>query len=171
MMGFYEPDWTPPDSSSISPTAAASLWSTLLAPLATSAAHTLLGSPSLAKQKDETWLTPFAAAPEHPAWDFTCIHANKNSSAGVKADVEYYAAKYGKPVWVAEFSCMNDADWTGCEDPEGFIRDTVAYLEGEEKVVAYGYSNGDGLPEEWKLFDQQGGITENGKVYLQALGG
>ena len=32
MMGFYEPDWTPPDSSNISPTSAASTWSTLLAP-------------------------------------------------------------------------------------------------------------------------------------------
>ena len=171
MMGFYEPDWTPPDSSAISPTDAATLWSSLLAPLAISPAHTLLGSPSLAKQLDEDWLTPFSNAPEKPTWDFTCIHANKNSSDGVKADVEYYATKYGKPVWVAEFSCMNDEEWTACEDPVSFIKETVQYLEGEERVVAYGYSNGDGLPEDWKLFDGQGEITANGKVYLEALGG
>lgn len=169
MMGFYEPDWTPPDSSAIDSTTAASDWAKWLAPLG--AKGTKLGSPSLAKQMDETWLTPFAAAPEKPTWDFTCIHANKNSSTLVQADVEYYYNKYKKPVWVAEFSCMNDLSWTLCEDPTTFIKETVTYLEGSDMVVAYGYSNGDGLPESWKIFDGSGGLSANGQTYLTALGG
>ena len=168
-MGFYEPDWTPPDSSDIDPTTAASLWSKYLAPLA--ARGTKLGSPSLAKQMDETWLTHFEDASEKPSWDFTCIHANKNSSTLVAADVEYYYNKYKKPVWVSEFSCMNDLEWTLCEDPTTFIQETVKYLEGSDMVVAYGYSNGDGLPESWKIFGGSGELSENGKTYLAALGG
>ena len=167
-MGFYEPDWTPPDSSAIDPASAASLWSTTLAPLG--AKGTKLGSPSLAKQMDETWLTPFENASPKPSWDFTCIHTNKNSSQGVKDDVAYYFDKYKKPVWVAEFSCMNDLSWTACDDPAAFITEVVAYFEAEPNVVAYGYSNGDGLPESWKLFDVSGVLTAAGQTYLSALG-
>jgi len=169
MMGFYEPDWSPGDSSNIGFASAAATWSTTLAKLEQKG--TLVGSPSLAKQLADDWLGPFENTPQHPEWNFTCIHTNKNSSDGVEADVEQYLARYKKPIWVSEFSCMNDLDWTACEDPTTFIKETVKYLEGNPNVIAYGYSNGDGLPDGWKLLDSNGKITANGQTYLTALGG
>ena len=170
-MGFYEPDFHPPDSSNISPTSAASKWSSLLTPLGTKG--TLLGSPSLATQKDESWLTPFEEAPEHPAWDYTCIHTNKPNVTGVKEDVEYYLAKYKKPIWVSEFACVDDQTWTPCTDSDeikSFIQDVVAFLQGNESVVAYGYSNGDGLGTTWPMIDSNtGDMTPSGQVYLDTI--
>lgn len=173
MMGFYEPDFTPPDSSSISSTSAASTWSTTLAPLGAPKGSTLLGSPSLATQKDESWLTPFKDAPGHPTWDFTCIHTNKPNVTGVMEDVEYYLAKYGKPIWVSEFACVDDQDWTPCTDPQeikSFIEDVVRFLQANESVVAYGYSNGDGLGTAWPMIDSAtGAVTASGQVYLDVI--
>lgn len=171
MMGFYEPDFHPPDSSDISSSSAASSWSTLLAPLGTKGP--LLGSPSLATQKDESWLTPFEDASEHPTWDYTCIHTNKPNVTGVKQDVEYYLAKYKKPIWVSEFACVDDQTWTPCTDPNGiksFIQDVVAFLQGNESVAAYGYSNGNGLGSAWPMIDSStGAITTSGQVYLDTI--
>ncbi|KAK3170265.1 hypothetical protein OEA41_009652 [Lepraria neglecta] len=171
MMGFYEPDWTPPDSSNISPTSAASTWSTLLAPLGTKG--TILGSPSLATQKDESWLTPFENASEHPTWDYTCIHTNKPNVTGVMEDVEYYLGKYKKPIWVSEFACVDDVTWAPYVDADEikmFIQEVVAFLQGNESVVAYGYSNGDGLGDVWSMIDSTtGAITASGQGYLDAI--
>ena len=171
MMGFYEPDFHPPDSSDISSTSAASTWSSLIAPLGTKG--TLLGSPSLATQKDESWLTPFEDAPEHPKWDYTCIHTNKPNVTGVKEDVEYYLQKYKKPIWVSEFACVDDQTWTPCTDPveiKTFIQDVVAFLQANESVIAYGYSNGDGLGSAWPMIDSSTGtITASGQVYLDVI--
>ena len=169
-MGFYEPDWTPPDSSDIDPTTAATLWSTTLAPLGKKG--TLLGSPSLATQYDEKWLTPFADAPEHPTWDFTCIHTNKPNVTGVKEDVEYYLAKYKKPIWVSEFACVDDQHWAPCTDAaqiKTFIQDVVEFFQGNDSVIAYGYSNGNGLGTVWPMIDKSGTISASGQVYLDAI--
>lgn len=169
-MGFFEPDFTPPDSSDIPSTSAASSWSSLIAPLGKKG--TLLGSPSLATQKDESWLTPFESAPEHPTWDYTCIHTNKPTVEGVKEDVEYYLAKYKKPIWVSEFACVEDKTWTPCVDAnqiKSFIQDVVDFFQKNENVVAYGYSNGNGLGTAWPMFDSNGGISASGQVYLDAI--
>lgn len=81
--------------------AAATSWNNLLAPLAKKG--TVLGSPSMCKQKDEDFLTPFQAQITR-SWNITSIHVNKPDLAGVKADVEYYRNKYGKP---KVSSCLN----------------------------------------------------------------
>lgn len=66
---------------------------------------------------------------------------------------------------------MNDLTWTACDDSTTFIKEVVSFFEGNESVVAYGYSQGDGLPDDWKLFDASTGkLTQNGQVYLTAIG-
>lgn len=77
--------------------AAAINWNNLLAPLAKNG--TVLGSPSMCKQKDEDFFAPVQAQITRP-WNLTSIHINKLDLAGVKADVEYYRNKYGKPISV-----------------------------------------------------------------------
>lgn len=91
---------------------------------------------------------------------------------GVKEDVEYYLAKYKKPIWVSEFACVDDQTWTPCTDPEeikSFIQDVVTFFQGNESVVAYGYSNGNGLGAAWAMIDSNGAITTSGQVYLDTI--
>lgn len=171
-MGFYEPDWQAPYSSNMNPPTAASSWTSTLAKLG----NTLIGSPSMATQKDEQWLTPFmeALGVTEPPWDYTCIHTNKNTSDGVKEDVGYYWTKYGKPVWVSEFACVNDKDWVMCDQDtvNSFIPEVVDFFENNSSVIAYGYSNGAGLGDVWPLINNvTGDLTPSGTCYLDVLQG
>ncbi|CAJ2508965.1 Uu.00g139910.m01.CDS01 [Anthostomella pinea] len=172
MFGFYEPDCDCPDSSEMSSTSAAIAWDSLIAPLA--ANGTVLGSPSMCKQKDEDFLTPFNAAIS-TTWDVTSIHINTPNVSEAQKDVEYYVEKYGQPVWVSEFACVNDhPTWAPCTEQsqvDSFINDVVAYFEGNDDVVAYGPSNGAGLGDVWPLTDSSGALTSSGQTYLNAIKG
>ncbi|KAK3676960.1 hypothetical protein LTR78_003165 [Recurvomyces mirabilis] len=171
MFGFYEPDCTCTMSSDMSTTDAATQWNSLIAPM--KAKGTVLGSPSMCKQKDEDFLTPFKSGITTD-WDVTSIHVNKNNLQGAKDDVEYYVNKYNKPVWVSEFACVDDANgFTACTDQgqiDQFINDVVSYFESNSNVVAYGPSNGDGLGTVWPLTDAStGALTPSGQTYLNAI--
>ncbi|KAI7303366.1 hypothetical protein KC315_g15728, partial [Hortaea werneckii] len=169
MFGFYEPDCDCDMSAQMTVSDAQTQWDALLAPLADKGV--VLGSPSMCKQKDEDFLTPFLDNGARD-WDVTSIHINKPDLDGVKEDVEYYVSTYGKPIWVSEFSCVNDADgWSPCTDQtqiNKLINDAVSYFESNEHVVAYGPSNGAGLGNVWPL-TSNGELTESGKTYLNAI--
>lgn len=171
MFGFYEPDCDCPMSSNIAnPSTGASNWNSLLAPLA--AKGTKLGSPSMCKQKDEDWLTPFKETGIDADWDVTSLHINKNTLQGAMEDVEYYVSKYGKPVWISEFACVSDNPvWTPCTNQteiDQFINDVVPFFQNNASVVAFGASNGEGLGDVWPLFGN-GELSATGKTYLNAL--
>jgi len=171
MMGFFEPDWTPPDSSNISVATAAPLWNELLAPLGQKG--TKLLSPSMAKQKDEDWLTPFKAKISYQ-WDYTSVHVNQDSLEKVKAVIDYYLKKYEKPIWVSEFACVASgaSQWQPCTNQneiDKFINDVVPYFENHPNITAYGYSNGNGLGTVWPLTDSNKKLQASGKTYLAAI--
>ncbi|KAK0878229.1 hypothetical protein LTR87_007908 [Friedmanniomyces endolithicus] len=145
----------------------------LIAPLA--AKGTVLGSPSMCKQYDEDFLTPFKSAIQTD-WDVTSIHINKPNVTEAQKDVEYYVQTYGKKVWVSEFACVNDQpSWSPCTDQtqiDTFINDVVSYFEGSSDVVAYGPSNGAGLGDAWPLTDSTTGeLTATGTTYVNAIKG
>ena len=112
MFGFYEPDCNCPASSYMTTADGTSIWNEKLAPLASKG--TLLGSPSMCKQYSEDWLTPFSIDTStkksllDAEWRYTSIHINKNNIDGVMKDVGYYWVKYGRPIWVSEFACVDD---------------------------------------------------------------
>lgn len=172
MFGFYEPDCGCPDSSDITdPAQGASLWNSYLGPL--KAKGTTLGSPSMCKQFNEDYLTPFDAAIS-TSWDITSIHINKNSVNGAIADIEYYVGTYGKPVWISEFACVDDSNYNfiPCTDQteiDDYINQCVSYFQGNDSVVAYGPSNGAGLGSVWPLFDSSGALSASGTTYLNAI--
>ncbi|KAK4690920.1 hypothetical protein P7C71_g5975, partial [Lecanoromycetidae sp. Uapishka_2] len=181
--GFYEPDWVPPDSSNIDIPTAAANWTSLLQPLQAKGAK--LGSPSMAEQFNEMgtgyeagWLETFGkdagliGADGIPTWDYTVVHTNKPSVDGVKEDIEYYLAKYKKPIWVSEFTCIDDTNWVTCSDPtqiSDFITESVNFFQNNESVIAYGYNNGHGLNDTWYMFDSAGDITTPGQIYLDLI--
>ncbi|KIJ92495.1 glycoside hydrolase family 128 protein [Laccaria amethystina LaAM-08-1] len=169
VLGFEEPDCASGDGSAgMSVEDGVSKWESLIAPL--SKKGTKLGSPSMCKQADETWLSQFSSKISTP-WDFTAIHINKNSLAGVKLDIEHYIS-YGKPIWVTEFACVDDFQgFRPCTDQDeidGFINDVVPYFQAHPNVYAYAYSNGLGLGDVWPLMSRNS-LSESGKTYLAAI--
>ena len=174
---FYEPDWIPPDSSNIAATIAAANWTTFLQPLQDKG--TKVGSPSMATQYDENgYLETFGKAAGLigtngvPSWDYTVIHTNKPNVSGVIEDINYYLTKYKKPIWVAEFTCIDDVHWVTCSDPtqiQDFIQQSVDYFQKNESVIAYGFNNGNGLNETWYMFDSKGVITTPGQIYMDLI--
>ncbi|CED82060.1 Uncharacterised protein family, glycosyl hydrolase catalytic domain [Phaffia rhodozyma] len=170
VFGFEEPDCAAGSGSSgLSEITGALLWNQLVGPL--KAKGSVLGSPSMCKQLDETWLTPFKNLIEVD-WDFTSVHINKNSMAGVKADLDYFYNKYGKPMMVNEFACVDDSSsFVPCTDQTAintFIADIVDIFEADSRVIGYAMSNGDGLGTVWPAWSN-GALTESGQAYLTAV--
>ncbi|RXW17843.1 hypothetical protein EST38_g8023 [Candolleomyces aberdarensis] len=170
VLGFEEPDCAPGSGSAgMTVDAAVSKWEQLMAPLKAKGAK--LGSPSMCKQADETWLAEFAKKIKTP-WDITAIHVNKNSLDGVKKDIDHYK-KYGKPIWVTEFACVADnPNFVPCTNQaqiNKFIQDIVPFLESHPDIYAYAYSNGLGLGNVWPMTTSDGKLSASGKAYLDAI--
>ncbi|KAH8690725.1 hypothetical protein BGW36DRAFT_306167 [Talaromyces proteolyticus] len=169
LLGFNEPDCSPPDSSSIAEDKGAQVWNDMIAPWGQKDA--LLGSPAMCKQADEDWLTLFESKISRD-WDFTAIHVYKNSMDGVNKDLDHYWDTYEKPIWVTEFACVDDQnEFTPCTDQNeinSFINDIVDLFEGDDRVYAYAYTDGDGLGNVWPPTNN-GQLTESGQSYLSAI--
>ncbi|TFK28195.1 hypothetical protein FA15DRAFT_91132 [Coprinopsis marcescibilis] len=170
LLGFEEPDCPAGSGSAgMSVDSGVSKWETYIAPMRAKGAK--VGSPSMCKQADETWLASFQKKAKTP-WDFTAIHINKNNMAGVRKDIEHYA-QYGKPIWVTEFACVNDypnfVPCTNQAEINKFIYDVVDLFEKEPRVYAYAYSNGLGLGNVWPLTTKDGKLSASGQTYLSAI--
>ncbi|KAG6862482.1 hypothetical protein C0995_000028 [Termitomyces sp. Mi166 len=85
VLAYEEPD-CPPGSGSAGMTVSAGVsgWERLIVPLGKKGS--LMGSPSMCKQADETWLAQFSSQISSQ-WDFTAVHINKNNIDGVKKDI------------------------------------------------------------------------------------
>ncbi|PPQ63912.1 hypothetical protein CVT24_010310 [Panaeolus cyanescens] len=169
VLGFEEPDCpSGSGSAGMSVEDGVAKWQSLIAPLGKKGAK--LGSPSMCKQIDETWLAEFSQKISTP-WDFTAVHINKNNMEGVAKVIEHYMA-YGKPIWVTEFACVNDhPNFEPCTDQgeiNKFIGDIVDYLQNNDQVYAYAYSNGLGLGDVWPMMNGNS-LSESGKAYLAAI--
>ncbi|TFK74091.1 hypothetical protein BDN72DRAFT_760465 [Pluteus cervinus] len=170
VLGYEEPDCAPGSGSAgMSVAAGADKWEALIAPMKRRGA--LIGSPSMCKQADETWLKDFRTK-IRTQWDFTAIHINKNNLDGVKKDIDHYWNTYGKPIWVTEFACVNDHNtFTPCTDQgeiNTFIAQVVPYFESHPHVYAYAYSNGLGLGNVWPL-TRNGALSPSGNAYRDAI--
>ncbi|KAG5730966.1 hypothetical protein E4T56_gene7141 [Termitomyces sp. T112] len=170
VLAYEEPD-CPPGSGSAGMTVSAGVsgWERLIVPLGKRGS--LMGSPSMCKQADETWLAQFSSKIS-TQWDFTAVHINKNNIDGVKKDIEHYWNTYKKPIWVTEFACVNDKNGfvpcTNQDEINNYINAAVSYFESESRVYAYAYSNGLGLGNAWPLM-RGNSLSESGKAYLAAV--
>jgi len=170
MLGFEEPDCpSGGGSAGMSVADGVASWEKNIAPF--KAKGTKLGSPSMCKQVAETWLKQFSEQISTD-WDFTAVHINKNSMDGVNADLDHYA-QYGKPMWITEFACVDDSTgFVPCTDQgeiNNFINQIVPLFEGDSRVAAYAYSNGEGLGDVWPMTDSNGDLTQSGQTYINAI--
>jgi len=170
MIGFEEPDCpSGGGSAGMSVSEGVQDWEKYIAPF--KGKGTKLVSPSMCKQVAETWLKDFTDQISTP-YDYTNVHINKNSMAGVKADLDHYAG-YNKPLWITEFACVDDSTgFTPCTDQgeiNNFINDIVDLFESDGRVAAYAYSNGEGLGNVWPMTTGSGALSESGQTYVSAI--
>lgn len=171
LLGFNEPDCQGADTSaSMTVEKAVQVWNDNIVPWGEKGS--LLGSPSMCMQLAETWLEQFNQSSLNRSWDFTAIHVYKPDMDGVRDDIEHYWTKYGKPIWVTEFACVYDQDgFTACSDQgqiDQWIKDLVDLFEGDDRIMAYGYTDGGGLNDMW-LPTNGDSLSEAGQTYLDAI--
>ncbi|KAK0568017.1 hypothetical protein OC861_002399 [Tilletia horrida] len=171
VIGFEEPDCPPGHGSAGTPVnVAAHAWNTLIGPLKQEG--TVLVSPSMCKQTDEDYLTPFEDSIS-VKWDVTNVHVNQDNVDDVKREIDYYWTKYKKPIYVTEFACVSTNPWRPVTDQgliNNYIRDVVDYFESDDRVKVYQYSTGEGLSDQWRLTVQgTKTLTESGRVYKSAI--
>ncbi|CAD6937656.1 unnamed protein product [Tilletia controversa] len=171
VIGFEEPDCpTGHGSSGVSVDAGARIWNQVVAPLKQDG--TILASPSMCKQTDEDWLTPFKEKID-VAWDVTNVHVNQDNVDDVKREIDYYWDTYGKPIYVTEFACVHTNPWDPVTDQaliNRYINDVVDYFESDDRVAMYQYSTGMGLSDQWRLTKEgTKELTESGRVYRNAI--
>ncbi|WVF68302.1 hypothetical protein IAT40_003067 [Kwoniella sp. CBS 6097] len=172
VMGFEEPDCSTEGSANIDVGTAVGLWDSLIGPF--KAKGSALISPSMCHQAAEkyiNWLGAFNQQISVP-WDITNLHINKNNMDGVREDIDYYWNTFGKPIWVTEFACVDDSSsFIPCTDQgeiDNYINQIVDLFENDERVHAYGYSNGLGLGDVWPMYTN-GALTASGQTYLNAI--
>jgi hypothetical protein len=75
-------------------------------------------------------------------------------------------ARYGKPIWLTEFSCGDDAD-RSLEKQKRYMEESVAILEADPNVARYAWFAGrtDAIPNV-DLLGADGQLTELGQLYL-----
>ncbi|MCJ1446775.1 MAG: hypothetical protein MMC23_007282 [Stictis urceolatum] len=171
LLGFNEPDCSGENSASMQVDKAVQVWNDMIAPWGEKGS--LLGSPSMCMQKDESWLQQFSQAQLNRDWDFTAIHVYKIDMDGVQQDIDHYWNTYQKPIWVTEFACVDDQNgFTACSDQgqiNQWINDVVDLFENNEHVMAYGYTDGGGLNDMWLPTQNGQSLTESGQTYLNAI--
>ncbi|BGP50687.1 phosphatidylserine decarboxylase [Rhodotorula kratochvilovae] len=162
VLGFNEPDLSNSDASAgMDVKEAAALWEELVAPW--QAKGSLLGSPAMGMQAGETWLTPFKQAIS-TQWDFTAIHVYQNTTEDVQNVIDYYADKYGKPIWITEWGMVDTSTGftpiTSQDAINAYVAACVDLFEADERIAAYAaIVAGSGLGDVWPLADQEGNLS------------
>ncbi|OCF60529.1 hypothetical protein L486_00162 [Kwoniella mangroviensis CBS 10435] len=171
IIGFEEPDCAAGSGSAgMDVSTAISIWNQYVVPKGE--AGSILIGPSMCKQAAESgWLGPFMAGVTRKP-DIMNIHVNKNSAAGIYADIDHYYNTYGLPIWVTEFACVDDStSFIPCTDQSeinSFIHTAVDIFESDSRIAGYAYSNGYGLGDVWPMVSN-GQLTASGQTYLAAL--
>ncbi|WWC89405.1 uncharacterized protein L201_004329 [Kwoniella dendrophila CBS 6074] len=171
IIGFEEPDCPAGSGSAgMDVNTAISIWNQYVVPKGE--AGSILVGPSMCKQAAESgWLGPFMAGVTRKP-DIMNIHVNKNSAAGINADIDHYYNTYGLPIWVTEFACVDDSTafipCTNQAEIDSFIHTAVDIFESDSRIAGYAYSNGYGLGDVWPMVSN-GQLTASGQTYLAAL--
>ncbi|GAA6010017.1 hypothetical protein JCM11491_005831 [Sporobolomyces phaffii] len=138
VLGFNEPDLA--EQANLSPSAAASLWSSAIEPLATK--NVKLVSPAVSngvatkdgKPMGVPWMLEFLEACQGCTIDAVALHWYDSAS-----NLEYFRkhledahAKLSKPIWLTEFMGTGTAT-----DQAAFVTSSVEWLEQQDYIEAY----------------------------------
>jgi hypothetical protein len=95
-----------------------------------------------------------------------CNPPGENKAEWLINHVETYKQRFAQPLWLTEFACD---DASSSAEQEAFLRDAVAYLEGEPRVERYAWFSGrfEDIPFV-DLLGADGELTSLGEAYVSA---
>ncbi len=87
------------------------------------------------------WLDQFFAACANCQVDYVAAHWYACSTSALTDYLAQYQSKYRKPLWLTEFSCLDDSVITPAKELQ-YMREAVALLEANPNVFRYAWFSG-----------------------------
>jgi hypothetical protein len=114
------------------------------------------------------WLQKFFAACTGCQVDYVAMHWYACTKAALTSTVAKYEQQFGKPLWVTEFSCLDDKSKVNDADELTYMQDAVAALEADPMVFRYAWFTGrsTGSPPISLLATTSGQLTPLGQKYV-----
>jgi Glycosyl hydrolase catalytic core len=116
------------------------------------------------------WLDAFVAACSGCQVDYIAFHWYACSKDALTSMLTRFES-YGRPVWLTEFACLDNAD-TSEAAQETYMKAAVPVLEADPKVFRYAWFIGRSSPgsSTYDLFASPGALTPLGSTYTSFSG-
>lgn len=117
------------------------------------------------------WLDKFFAACKTCKVDYIAAHWYACSKGALEWYLGQYKAKYAKPLWLTEFSCLDDASITVAKEQQ-YMQEAIGVLEADPTVFRYAWFSGRFPPQPAiNLLGQSSGqLTQLGQKYVTLPG-
>jgi O-glycosyl hydrolase len=114
------------------------------------------------------WLQKFFAACTGCQVDYVAMHWYACTKAALTSTLAKYEQQFAKPLWVTEFSCLDDKSKVDDGDELIYMQDAVAALEADPMVFRYAWFTGrsTGSPPVSLLAATSGQLTPLGQKYV-----
>jgi Glycosyl hydrolase catalytic core len=112
------------------------------------------------------WLDAFIAACTNCQVDYIAFHWYACSQDALTGMLKRFES-YGRPVWLTEFACLDDAD-TSEAAQEAYMKAAVPVLEADPKVFRYAWFIGRSSPgaSSYDLLSTPGTLSPLGNTYV-----
>ncbi len=174
LLGFNEPNFK--SQANLSPSEAAALWPKIEEiakaknlKIVSPAVNYCGPSTDCHETNPYTYLDKFFAACADCQIDYIAVHWYACSGDALKNYLQGFA-KYGKPLWVTEFSCGDgtEAQKTAAAQ-KTYMQEALAILEADSKVFRYSwFASRTTAISGVDLFANSGQLTTLGSAYLEA---
>jgi Glycosyl hydrolase catalytic core len=113
------------------------------------------------------WLTKFFAACTGCEVDYVAMHWYACTKSALTSTLAQYEQKFGKQLWVTEFSCLDTSSDVTDSYELAYMKDAVAALEADPMVFRYAWFTGrsSGSPPISVLGSGSGTLTPLGQQY------
>jgi hypothetical protein len=114
------------------------------------------------------WLDAFFAACHGCRVDYVAFHWYACSKDALSSFLGQYENRYGKPIWLTEFACLDDPGDHSLAGQRAYMHDAVPLLESDPKVFRYAWFIGRSFPngEADNLLGNPGALTPLGADYV-----
>lgn len=113
------------------------------------------------------WLDKFFAACQTCQVDYIAVHWYACWKDSLVDYLDQFKSKYKKPLWLTEFSCLDDSAIT-VDKEEQYMQDALSVLEADPAVFRYAWFSGrfPAQPAVDLLGQSPGELTKLGQKYV-----
>jgi hypothetical protein len=114
------------------------------------------------------WLQKFFAACTGCQVDYVAMHWYACTKAALTTTLAKYEQQFGKPLWVTEFSCLDEPNRVNDAGELAYMKEAVAVLEADPMVFRYAWFSGRfaNTPVVNLLAPASGQLTPLGQQYV-----